>query len=261
MSKLTDKLERMARGGTQPMGFSTSASASELPQILTVAQIELADSIKNLPKADIDAVLLSVADVPGSIDNIKQVAGKLESNIWGVQASSINKKQLNVLTKLGCDFVVLKLDSPSTILAGGSDAALGIEIAPSIDDTLLRTVNLLSIDVVIIRDNSDTGSATVEQSMQYYRLAAMLQKPALISLPITTAQQNLGVLHDAGMSGLIVPWEGSASDKKLSDLIKDILGLPRRKKKGGKQKFSAILPSVATSSYEEGDDDEEEYEE
>ncbi|MBT3362943.1 MAG: hypothetical protein HN929_04590 [Chloroflexi bacterium] len=257
MSKLTDKLERMADGGAQPMGFTTSASASELPQILTIAQINPADSIKAQPKSDIDAVLLGIDDLSKSMDSIKQAAGKLKSVIWGVQAGSIDKKQLGALAKLGCDFVILKLDSPSAILAGDNDTAIGIEIAPSIDDTLLRTVNLLSIDAVIIIDEDGTETATIEHTMQYYRLAAMVQKPTLISLSVEAVQQNLGILHDAGISGVIVPWDGAAADKKLSSLTVDIKALPKRKKKKDKKKSSAILPNVSGPSHE---DDDEEYE-
>ncbi|MFC1998451.1 hypothetical protein ACFLVR_02270 [Chloroflexota bacterium] len=258
MSKLLDKLNRAAQGESKPFGFATSASKSALPQILTIAKSQIDVVAKTMPGSNIDAVLLSVADVSKAIDSLKNMGKELEPVIWGIEATTISKKEAEQLVKIGCDFILLKLTNPAPALM--SDESLGklIAVSPSIDDTLIRAMSMLNIDVVVINEDANTKTVTLERLMMYNRLAAIVQQPVLISLPINLAKENLEVLHDTGIKGLILDWTGTATDKKVAELKKAIDALPKSKPARNKKKrFSATLPSISGPSPEEDDDSEE----
>jgi len=215
-----------------------------------------------MPGSNIDAVLLSVTDVSKAIDALKNMGKELEPVIWGIEAATISKKEAEQLVKIGCDFIVLKLTNPAPALM--SDESLGklIAVSPSMDDTMIRAMSMINVDSVVIDEDANTKIVTLERLMMYNRLTAMVQQPVLISLPMNLAKENLEVLHDTGVKGLVLDWAGTATDKKIAELKKAIDALPKSKPARNKKKrFSATLPSISGPSSEAEDDDGDDFEE
>jgi len=226
-----------------------------MPQILTVACVRFNGEAGPLPVADIDAVLLCIDDLSKVTDSLEQIRKTMKNVIWGIQLGNLSNKEAERLEKMGCDFIVLKLDSPSSALVYDQKLGKIMEINPTIDDTLVRTINMLSIDAVIVTDETDTKEITVERLMMYRRITAMVQKPVLLSLPVSLAKEHLDVLNDIGINGLLLDWSGKTTDKKISEIIKAISALPKSgKKKAGKERPYAVLPNLPSVSPDEDND-------
>ena len=256
MSKLIDKLDKLTQGDIKPFGFTVSVSQSTTPQMLTIARTKLDAEAKTMPEITTDAVLLSVDDTARAIDSINKIGeGKLPS-IWGIEAASIGKKEADKLAKIGCDFIVLKLASPAPALISNESLAKVIQVSSSIDDSMIRALNSLPVDVVIVQDNPDLQDLTVENLLMCSRIAAMVQQPILLSVSLNLAKDSLETLSDIGVNGLIFDWLGAASNKKIGVIIEAIEGLPRSKKKK-KKRINATLPNISGASYDEDGDSEE----
>ena len=253
MSKLLDKLDKAAQGETKPFGFAAAMSKSTLPQMLTIARTKFDIEAKSIPAIDTDAVLLSVDDASKAIDCIKKLRkGKLPV-IWGIEAAAISKKEADQLVKTGCDFIVLKLASPSPALMSDESLAKVVQISPSIDDSMIRAINLLPVDAVMVQEDDQAPAVTVESLMQYSRIAAMIQQPLLLSISLKLEKDSLETLRDIGINGLVFDWSGASSNKKIAELKEAIAGLPEPKKKK-KKRANATLPSTSSASYDEDDD-------
>jgi len=256
MSKLTEKLNRITQGDSKPFGFAASISKATLPQMLTIARIRYNAEAKAIHENDADAVLLLVDDTSKAIDSIKKMSNDKLPAIWGIEAANISKKEADQLAKIGCDFIVLKLTSPSPALTSDEVLTKVIQISPSIDDSMIRTINLLPIDAVFVQEDAEARDITVERLMMYSRIAAMVQQPLLLSVSLKLANDSFETLRDAGVNGLILDWSAPASNKKIAEIKATIQSLPERKRKN-KKSANASLPSLSSTTHDEDDDYEE----
>jgi hypothetical protein len=125
----------------------------------------------------------------------------------------------------------------------------------------LRTANDLPVDAVLVTaEQAESGPITWHQLMLYRRFASLLTKPLLVSIPPNTGADELQMLWDAGITGVIATTEINNTKGELARLRQVIDGLrppsPRKKNRP-----EAIVPQISPGpepavETEEEDEDE-----
>jgi hypothetical protein len=258
MSRLIDGLKKLNQTAPQPMGFRTSRSAATPPTILIIAKLKIDGTVsplKSVPGAD--AILLH-ADEPGlTAKNLQKVAKPLKDTPWGVYLNE-SEDDATALVAAGCDFLLI---SPtSKIIAVPQDEKTGkiLQVESSMDDGLLRAVNDLPVDAVLIIDTFDDSDPLVWHQLMILRhLTAFISKPVLVPVPATISESELKALWDAGIDGVVAEANVTGGDLKA---LREIAGklTPRSARKTGK--MDVVLPRVGGAAPTIPPPDEEEEE-
>ncbi len=259
MSRLIDKLTRIRQNEPQPIGFMLGRAAAEKPRMQLIASIT-ADNLEKLSEGlkSADAALIEInrADDVAALGKFCEAKDKMPGGGW-LKASSSGtlKKAINVV----CDFAVF----PGTIsLTAIQKDKMGriLELDTSLSDGFLRTANDLPIDAVLAFSKGEDNSLTMNRLMLFQRLAYMINKPILVSIPDNLTGVELQAIWDIGISGVIVELADEKSIEKLAELHKEIekLAPPAFRKKG---KANALVPRAQPDSEKppaEGEEEEDE---
>ncbi len=242
MSKFIDNLKRACDNSPAPIGFLPRQSAPSpcRMQVLAVVAPEDLDRASEFINAA-DAVLLPVASENPPKKRLAAFANAAGETPWG---GWLKGKAAGVpeLVKAGGDFVVF---SSSTELNLSAEEKTGkiLEVEPDIADSLLRAVNNLPVDAVFVNDDSlKEGSLAWQQLLQFQRCAGLVGKPVLTSAPASMGSEELKLLWEAGVSGVVIDAEDLDPEKlkELRKTIDDTKFLPRGRRRG--EKMEAILP-------------------
>jgi hypothetical protein len=154
---------------------------------------------------------------------------------------------VKAIEEAGADFVVFSLDTPVEALA---DTKLGkvLRVDSSLGDTLLRSLNVLAVDVVLLSVDAKSGALTFQDLMAIHRIAGMLSKPSLVTLPAPLTKKTLTAVWNSGVDGVVV----SASGAELKTLRETINSLEYRTPP--KREHLAIVPHH-TPEPEEAEDE------
>jgi hypothetical protein len=140
------------------------------------------------------------------------------------------------------------------------DVGKVLEVEPSLTEGLLRTLNELPADAVLIGSAQDGDSSlTWNHLMLFQRFAALLTKPLLISTPSNITDSELQALWDAGVDGIIIEVKAGQPAERLKELRQAIDKLTPAPRKRGK--VGALLPRVAEKAESPTVEEEEEEEE
>ncbi|MBL7165216.1 MAG: hypothetical protein ISS55_01870 [Dehalococcoidales bacterium] len=259
MSKFIDRLTRSTQA-TSPMGFRTAQSAAVKPKLQLVAVLT-AGSATGVSAADAGLLRISRVDAGGGV--IKKLAGATPDIPWGVWLEADACGQMDRVAELGCDFVVFP--AVGTALTAPPDDGIGmvLQIESSVPEGQLRTANDLPVDAVLVTaEQAESGPVTWDQLMLWRRFAGLLAKPLLVSIPHNTGADELQMLWDAGITGVIFV---AGPDNTTGELIRlrqviDGLRPPSPRKKSRPE---AIVPQIspgrepAVETEEDDDDDDE----
>jgi len=261
MSQLIDKLNQVAKVTPQAMGFKTIRPVMTKPKLLLIARLAQANITdrRNDYTASADAVLFT-----GLIfepQAAKKSAGFPTDVPWGVYLEDMQRKGIAPMVDAGCDFVVFPADMAlATTVTDKVGKVLQIE--PSTNEGLLRTVNELPVDAVLLDDvEKEKRLLTWHHLMLFQRLADLLTKPLLTSIPANMTDSELQFLWKTGVDGVVVNVETGQSAGGLKTLrqIIDRLTFPPRPRK----KLEALLPHIGEGkgpiTEVEEDEEEEEY--
>jgi hypothetical protein len=242
MSKFIEQLQQVFQSPPQSMGFKPAKAEQKRPKIQLVVNVAVGES-KYLPKelGEVDALIL-----PASWDGI-------EKTIWGRWLSKGDAEEVERSIKSGADFIML----PANGEVLSSDKKIGkiLQIEPSITDVLLRTVNELPLDAVLLsEDKGNELSFTWKRLMLIQRFSSLLNKPLLIEVLPSITDTELQQIWEAGVNGVIVTVDTEQSEAVSQNLrhIIDKLSFPSRRKK---EKSLAILPRVESKPEEPEEDD------
>ena len=254
MSKLIDKFCEMSKITPQPMGFRTARAAAAKPRPLLVICYSEAETIEKLLDATsgADAVLLSKI---GGVRSMTKIGQALKDIPWGVSLPDTGRKDLKPTIDAGCDFVTFTTDSMAVSVPQDEDDTnkLGriLQLESGFDVNLLRVVNEMPVDAVYIADELKADFFTWHYEMLLERLGLIVAKPLLIRIPETVNEDELRLLWEVGMDGLVV--ECGTQLEKLRRSI-DGLSLPARKRR----RAEALVPFVRETPEPEIEEEEEE---
>lgn len=260
MSRFIEKLQRVNQAAAQPLGFRPGGAAAAAPRILLVASLEPADTVTAADVEGADAVLLRPVKASLTAEVIQKTAELLGELPWGAYLEDGNDKKTATLVAAGCDFMVFPADSPIFTLPPDNDEVGTIlQVESSMDDGLLRAVNNLVVDAILVADSFEGGSLIWHQLMVFRHLTNMITKPLLLPVPADVSETDLKALWDVGFDGVVVDTT-RIKPGGLQELRRLIDKLPARTtRKHGKAE--ALLPRSGGEPQPAAIPDEEEEDE
>ena len=243
MSKFIDRLQQVLIPPPQSMGFKTAKSEQARPRIQLVVNVtggNLKSPVKELGKADALVLPISAVD----IDNM--ISGR-----WLIKGDS---EEVEKAIKSGADFIILPANGE--VLPPDKKIGKILQIEAAITDVLLRTVNELSIDAVLLTEEKEKGLAlTWKRVMLIQRFSSLLNKPLLIEVLSGVTDIELQIIWEAGASGVIVTADVEQAAVITPNLRKviDKLSFPAKRKR---EKSLAIVPHIENKPEEPKEDDD-----
>ena len=243
MSKLIDKLNLVSQGGAEPLGFRTTPSASPKPKMLLIASFAQSDTDSLADyTAGADAGLLHISTLSSGAKALQKMCQAVSDIPWGGWLKEIGRGEIKQMVKAGCDFIVFPAASTPLAMLQNEEVGRILEVEPSLTEGLLRTVNELPVDAVLVGSEGDKDySLTWHHLMLFQRFANLLAKPLLVSMPAKVTDNELRALWEAGVDGVIVETGAGQPGARLKELrlAIDKLTLPSPRKRG---KIEALVP-------------------
>jgi len=263
MSRFIDKLNEVMKAVPQPVGFRATQSASPKPKMLVVAGLAQAN-INSLADyvAGADAGVLPMSELSSGAKSLQKISKVAPDIPWGVWLRGIDQKGIEQIMKAGCDFVVFSAANTSLAMLQSDEGGKILQVEASIGEGLLRAVNELPVDAVLIDgEREEKHILTWHDLMIFRRFTALLTKPLLVCIPSDVTASELQALGEAGVSGVIVGVGVGQPAERINELHQTIdkltFPLQRRRRKEG-----ALLPYISgeTSVVTEEEEEEEEEE-
>jgi len=242
MSRFIDKLSQASQGGPQAMGFRAGQPVSPQPKMLLVAsltQVEV-DSLADYV-AGADAGVLSIAKLSSGAEGLRKVSQAVPDIPWGGWLRGIGGEEMKQMKKVDCDFVVFPAADTSLAIPQNNEMGKILEVEASLSEGLLRTIDELPVDAVLIAGERKEGYfLTWQHLMLFRRFADAVAKPLLVSVPSGVMADELQLLWEAGVNGVMVE-AGAGGLKGLRQAI-DKLTFPPQ---GRRRKARALLPYLS----------------
>lgn len=260
MSRFIEKLKQVSQAEPQPMGFKKEKAASK-PRLLLVARLNQAD-IGNLAGLveGADAGLLEIEKSDSGIKAVGEISKTVPDIPWGALFTGAGRGGIKQAAEAGYDFLVFPPEMPLDTLA---DEKVGkiLAVEASLERELLRVLDELPLDAILIAGEPAPGLAlTCYNLMLFKRFADLSGKPLLVGVPPDITGDELQLLWEVGVDGLVV--EASSGQpagglKKLRQVI-DSLTPPSKRRR---LKARAIVPPLRGETAPVIDEEEEEEEE
>jgi len=259
MSRFIDKLNQASPAVPQPIGFKAAPPASLKPKMLLVASLAEAN-VENLADyvAGADAGLLLISKLSSGVKALKKMSQTVSGIPWGGWLRNIGSREIDQMTKVGCDFVVFPAATTPLAIVQNEEVGKILEVKASLSEGLLKVVDELPVDAVLIGGEREEG-LTWHHLMLFQRFAGLLTKPLLASIPAKVTANELQALWEAGVDGVIVEVGVGQPVGKVSELRQTIdkLVFPSKRKRG---KAEALLPHIGSEGGAVAEEEEEEEE-
>jgi hypothetical protein len=254
MSKFVDKLQSLSKSSTTPIGFHPSVSELKTPAMLLVAGLSGTQVKEAKIVSDVNADAGLILSEGASAKVVKQMVEAVGDVPLGVFVKGMSEEKINELTGVGCDFVVFDIRIPAAVLhKEGVGKFLMIE--PSLDEGLVRAINGLEVDGVLISSRGGDSFVAVEHLLVCRRFVELLEKTVIMALPSLVTKDVLTSVWQAGVDGIVAP--STQSVEALAELKKMINDLPRGAR-GRRAKAGVVLAHYGGGVSGEEDEEQEE---
>jgi len=263
MSKFIDNLNRISQAAPQPMGFGASKVAQPKHQIQLVAAVT-GDDTGTLADytTGADVGLLRLTKLGSDAKTSKKLAPTKPDIPWGVWLEGTASERLKQALETDFDFAVFSAATTTLTMPPDDGVGIVIQVEASIAEGVLRTVNELPVDAVLVTPQTEEeNTLTWHQLMLYQRFASLVTRPLLVLIPPGTGADELQLLWEAGIDGVVVEVGAKQPSGEVARLRQTIDGLklPVARKR---QKIDALLPrggrdAEAMAEIEEEEDEDE----
>ena len=245
MSRFIDRLKQISRAEPQPIGFGTKHPVSPKPRLQLVASLaqagaeDLADRV-----AGADAGLLRIAKTSTGGKAIEKMAQTVPDIPWGGWLPAGGQGEIKQIIKAGGDFVIFPASSPLTTLEN-SELGKILEIETSLSEGLLRAVNELPVDAVLVApEEKEAYFLSWQHLMLWRRFADLLTKPLLVPIPDQVTADELQALWEAGVDGVITKVAAEQPQDRLKELrqVIDKLAFPSPHPR---EKMEPLVPRIS----------------
>ncbi len=255
MSKFIDNLNRLSQVEPQPMGFVRHTVPTK-PKLQLIAAVSMTDDDIARYVAGADAAIFSFNGAEKESSRLRRLAEESPAVSWGAWFKEGNIPEMNPAEL--SEFVVFPASSPLSLLEGKEPGRV-ISIDPAIHEGLLRAVNDLPVDAVLA-DKPAKDCLDCYDLLVYQRFAAVLAKPLLVWTPAPLTPNELELLWDAGVDGIVVETVPGRPEliREVRETI-DKMDFPTRRR----ERAEATLPrlSMAAAGEEEAEEEEEDEDE
>lgn len=265
MSRLLQMLEKIGKGATTPLGFGAANRTQKVAPMLLVGFVQ--DSAKEgvslLTDAGIETVALDGVEVQ-SLGLPEEIIKKLT---WGVAISKLDSSSSRNLMEKGADFFLFNAEKASVEALEDEDDEVGyfLRIEPDVEDRVLRAIEELPVDGVVLGRGQLESPVTLRHLMQIGAVRTMFSKYLLLEVPSSLSAKEVEALYNAGVDGLVINVAG-ATKKQLKSLKEAAESLPAKQPPKG-SRIVPVLPRSAHSSFspasprrddDDDDDDDDE---
>jgi hypothetical protein len=266
MSKLLERLDRIAKGTAPALGFVPQGNREPVPPLVLLAWLVGKNQRHNssLAKAGLDAIVL--VDGPVGTDGVAQQLKSLDGAVWGLAVEESGQESLQAYKDKGCDFVVFGIDGTRVGVLEEGQCARILRIPADLPEPQLRGLEDLPVDIVIMRKPAPEGFLSLAHLLSISNVRSATSRYLLLEWDTALTTWELEQLRDIGVDGLVIIVEESRS-QTIKALRQRIDALPRRKPRG-EQRSVALLPRVGglegarpTRHEEEEEDDDEGWDE
>jgi len=239
------------------MGFRRAQPVSEKPKILLIASLAGA-SVDGLADYVVgaDAGLLRIPKLSSGAKTLKEMSQAVPDIPWGGWLRNIDQDGIKQMAKAGCDFVVFPAANTPLALLQNDEIGKILEVEPSLSEGLLRAVNELSIDAVLIAGEQEGEYfLTWHHLMLFQRFADLLTKHLLASIPSNVTANELQALWEAGVDGVVIEVGAGQPVERLKELRQTIdkLVFPSQRKR---KKAEVLLPYISRETGIVSEDEE-----
>ena len=260
MSKLLDRLDHIARGAPAALGFAIStANRERVPPLALLALVSAPkqSAITALSKTQVDAFILSLGN--SGAKNLEKEVEPLEGLTWGVAVEALKREQMEAYKTKGGDFVVFGIEGTQADALEEGDTARVLRVPADLEESTLRSLEDLPIDVVLLQRPGAEGPLALEHLLAICNVRAAMSRYLLLEWDGDLTSHDLEHLRDLGVDGIVLDASkaAAATFKTLHELID---ALPRRRLKSD-QRPLAVLPRMSRMSGGPGSREEEEEDE
>jgi len=223
------------------MGFKTTAPSSRQLMLLIAAfPQDNIDGVAKLAESEVDAVLMHSQDLGKELKNLQKAAGSMGDIPWGVWLETMKEEGIKELVGMGSDFLTFAAsEAPAALLQ--EEIGKVIKMTLPCEEGLIRTINQLPIDAVLLDLRGEEKNLTVSQLMNCQWLAGSINKPLLVAIQQRLGDKEMRALWEAGANGVVVEVEDE-SHSELIRLRQIIATLPPTPRKPGERR--AVLPRL-----------------
>lgn len=245
MSKFIDRLKQISLPSPKVMGFRQNNETTARLKIQLAAFVHRSTETLVNKLSAADAII---------INDSKQLPPDI---LWGFAVEKVSIEDVDKAVEAGADFVVLPADE--TVLSPDKDTGKVLQLDESVSDILLRAVNELPLDAVLVTGDSVTGTGiTWRKLMQFRRFSGLVSKPVLVSIPPEVTSAELQLIWEMGISGVVVSVK-TASDVNLLNKVREIINGLQHPSPKKKERLIPFLPQggAPTTKPEEPDEDDD----
>jgi hypothetical protein len=250
MSKFADKLRNLSESSGAPIGFHPAVSEVRSPSMLFVVGLSESQVKEARTVSDLAADAGLIVSKGTGAKTVKQVVEAVGDVPLGVTVKGMREKEIDELVSLGCDFVVFDIGEGVAIL-GRKEVGKLLMIEPSLDQGLVRAINSLEVDGVLISGGDSVIS--VERLLVSRRFVELLEKPVIMMLPSLITKGELVSLWQGGVDGVVA---STQSTEALAELKKMLSDLPKRVR-NRRTTAAVVLPRYGGDIGGEEDEQEE----
>ncbi|MBA7560808.1 hypothetical protein ES708_02439 [subsurface metagenome] len=211
--------------------------------------------------AGADAGLLLVPELDSGAKTLQKVSRVVSDVPWGGWLRDVDRRGIKQMVKVGCDFVVFPAASTPLAMLQNDEVGKILEVGVSLSEGLLRAVDGLPVDAVLIVGEQGEGYfLTWHHLMLFRRFADLLTKPLLVSIPSNVTAKELQALWEAGVDGVVIEAGVGQPAMRLKELRRVVNKLTFPSTRKG-EKVEALLPYIGREpSIATGEEEEEEEE-
>ena len=245
MSRFIDELNRVSEAVLQPIGFRTAQPVSDKPKMQLIASLAQAN-IEDLARyvAGANAGLLRIPKLSSGAKALQKVSQAVSHIPWGGRLGDSGHEAIKQIVKAGWDFVVFPAANTSLAILQIDEVGKILEVEVSLSEGLLRAVNELPVDAVLIAGEQEREYfLTWHHLMLFRHFADLLSKPLLVSIPSNVTANELQALWEAGVNGVVIKVGVEQPTGRLQELRQaiDKLTFPPPHKR---RKVEALLPHI-----------------
>ncbi|HEY93756.1 MAG TPA: hypothetical protein G4O15_02300 [Dehalococcoidia bacterium] len=197
MSKFIDKLNKLIRVESTPIGFRRDQTASSARKIQLVSLVLKSEA----DSSGVDAILFDIRDKGIESDLLSGVPGDIT---WGAWLKSPKQKELKQLKDAGCDFIVFPAESTPLEIIEEQEIGKVLEIDTSISDPVLRSIVELPVDAVLVSVVSGKDNPlTWYDLMILQRFGGFSKKPLFARVPAKVSSSELEALWEVGVMAIV----------------------------------------------------------